>query len=220
MSHNLYQFFIFDFDGTLVNSKEDIVVAANYALKKVGLKSLPHEKIYKCVGSGVIEFIESALHFSNADLHLTQKTLQHFQDYYKDHCSVHTTWYEGAYELLKKLSSSHQLAILTNKPSSFTHQILEDIKSDIPFLEIIAGDDDFPKKPDPSSMHHLINKAGVDPSETLMIGDSQVDAETAKNAGVDCVLLSHGFEPQSELEKSPSLKILLNFKDLSEWLSY
>lgn len=186
---------IFDLDGTLVDSKLDIANGVNHTLKTLGLPSISNEEIYRYVGHGVRDLIADAVgpHQEKRD-----EALKIFMDYYQAHLTDHTRLFPGMQEVLKHFSGKKK-AVLTNKPQLLTELLLQQLGIASCFDIVIGGETNFPKKPDPASTLHILKTCGVAPHQTLIIGDSAVDIETGKKAGIRTCGVTYGFRPQKEL---------------------
>lgn len=193
---------VFDLDGTLVNSLNDLADAANYALKKNGFSTYHVEKYRYFVGDGVPMLIKRILG-DNDSPELESILLSDFNKYYNGHYANHTAPYEGIKELLSELSKRSILcAVLSNKPDNFVKIIVGEIFSDFRFAQIQGKMDEFPKKPNPAALKSIMKKLNVNTDETLYIGDSNVDIFTGKNAGVKTCGVLWGFRTKEELEEA------------------
>lgn len=205
---------IFDLDGTLIDSKEDIVTSTNATLKAMGGKALPTELVAAHVGHGVRDLVQASLKSAGiaAD---ENETLAFFSKHYFEHCLDSTRLFPGVLELLKNLNSRGiKLAVFTNKPQIYTDRILEGLNV-AGFFEVVLGSDNgYPNKPDPQGTRMILEKLGVAPSETLMVGDSDVDLKTAQNAGLDTALYLHGFSrPESILSLKNQTRLVFGHHD-------
>jgi phosphoglycolate phosphatase len=193
---------IFDLDGTLINSIYDIADATNNALAE--LKCPVHEVkcYYRFVGDGALDLIRRALPEKMRDNDTILKTRALFEKYYKENYLSKTKPYDGIPELLQKLRMSDiKLAVLSNKPHSFTEKIVKAFWQDT--FDIIQGNiPDIPKKPDPVAVHIIMQKLDIDKNDTLFIGDSDVDILTAKGAEIKSVGCLWGYRTKEELIKT------------------
>jgi 2-phosphoglycolate phosphatase len=213
-----YKLIIFDLDGTLIDSKKDIVMACNHTLDFFGYEKLSDEKIHSFVGLGLKEFIQDALKEVEGNLDQVDQAIDVFKAYYEKNCAVYTDWYTGVEKGLAQLNQKAKLAILTNKPITLTNAILEKLPYQNQFLKVIGSEDTFPRKPDPTSTHHIMDLIKASPNEVLFVGDSEVDAHTAKNANIDCVLFSYGFSDPDQLKTLPHKKCFDNFDSFLNWI--
>ena len=189
--------FIFDLDGTLIDSKEDIAASVNHTLTAVGLAAVPNEVIYQYVGHGVTPLIQKSIETVGADKFL--EAFQTFMSHYDEHCVDKTVLFPGMQKVLDHFAGKRKV-VVTNKPQGFSEKILKGLGIDSLFEEVLGGDTHFPKKPDPKVIHYLLEKFQADPSKTVIIGDSLVDIETGKNAGILTCGALYGFRPREEME--------------------
>ncbi|MBI2166714.1 MAG: HAD-IA family hydrolase [Candidatus Omnitrophica bacterium] len=204
---------IYDLDGTLIDSRLDIAYAVNWTLKELGRGPLPVEQVSSFVGNGVKNLMQQALKASSpSSLPPLERSIKLFRRRYGEHLLDQTRLYPSVKKVLEFFKDLNQ-AVVTNKPEDFTREILRGLGIDSYFGRVIGGDQGFPKKPAPEPVLELLGHFEVRPEETLLIGDSQTDVETARNAGVKTVAVTYGFGKRSELE-SAQPDILLN--DLEE----
>jgi len=210
---------VFDLDGTLIDSAQDLCNSVNEALVHVGLKRLRNQAIAAFVGNGAPMLMRRSLAASrnipveqvNEDEHAA--AYEFFLTYYREHKLDFTYAYTGVLEALKALRDLHDLpdgpsrvmAVLTNKPVRPARGICEGLGMAGYFLHIYGGDSFPRKKPDPLGLRSLMEETGALPEETVMIGDSRVDVETARNAGVWSIGCVFGFGPQNLMETPPDV---------------
>jgi phosphoglycolate phosphatase len=181
---------IFDLDGTLVDSRRDIANSVNELLEQLGRPHLPAERIYGFIGNGVRRLLERSL--GNDHIPYVDHALEIFLPIYRRRLLETTRPYPGVVEALEELRRSRTLAVLTNKPKRESVALLEglDLAS---YFQFIHGGDSFPvRKPNPMGVQSLIASTGVGREDTLMVGDSQVDHETARNAHIPICMVSYG----------------------------
>ncbi len=188
---------VYDLDGTLVDTRQDIIDGVNAMLIKMGKEKLPDKEIESYVGSGLRSLMSRAL--KEEDDKKVQKAGKFFMKYYGKNMLENSILYPGALETLKYFKDRKQ-AVLTNKPSPFAEDMLQGLKVSHYFVKVIAGGPGKRHKPDPFTFTEMMHETGVSREETLFIGDSAVDWETGKNAGVKTILMSHGFSSANELE--------------------
>jgi len=183
--------FIFDLDGTLIDSKTDLVHSVNSMLREIGRKELPTETIAGYVGHGAPQLIASTLgpDSSKAD---RKAALSIFLDHYGKHNLDATRPYPGVEEGLAALADC-PMAVLTNKPLKMTLQILEGLGLAKYFSAMYGGDSFDKKKPDPQGALSILKELWTQPRQAAMIGDSDVDIQTARNAGMLAVAVTYGF---------------------------
>ena len=182
---------LFDLDGTLIDSKQDLVLSVNATLRSLGREELPADLVASYVGSGAPALIQRALGGS-PDSEEFQRALQFFLAYYEQHKLDFTRAYPGVQEALQQLRDI-PMVVLTNKPVNISVRILEGL-SLAPFFQAVYGGNSFPtKKPDPLGANTILAQLSVAPQETVMVGDSEVDVQTARNAGMISVIVNFGF---------------------------
>ena len=184
---------VFDLDGTLIDSRKDLADAVNALLVELGRPLLTEAAVAGMVGEGARVLIDRALAATGADPALAPAALPRFLALYDERLLDHTVPYAEIPELLSDLHGRVRLAVLTNKPGAATVRILEGLKLARYFEEVIGGDAAFPRKPDPAALLHLMDRFGATPSETALVGDSPIDLDTARNAGVFACLARYGF---------------------------
>ncbi len=192
---------IFDLDGTLLNTIDDLGYACNYALEKTGYPTHRIEDYPRMVGNGINNLIRRAL----PELERTEKNIlrvrEHFVPYYDEHNCDHTRPYDGIPQLLESLKmQGHQLAVASNKYQAATEKIVNHFFPDI--FDVILGErEGIERKPNPQIVYDIIKsqKAKVERPKVLYIGDSLVDKETAMNAKVPFVACSWGFVSREAL---------------------
>jgi phosphoglycolate phosphatase len=199
---------VFDLDGTLIDSAQDLCNSVNAALFHVGRAPLPDPAIAGFVGNGAPLLVRRSLAAADhigvdqVDADLQARTYAFFLDYYRAHKLDFTYAYEGVLDSLQALQELHNadagslartMAVLTNKPVRPARGICEGLGLHPYFLHIYGGDSLPVKKPDPLGLRTLMNEVGATPDETAMIGDSRVDVQTARNAGVWSIGCTFGF---------------------------
>src|ERR1700679_918513 len=204
---------VFDLDGTLIDSARDLANSVNAALEHQGRPALPDELIATYVGNGAGMLVGQALAAENNiapdEVHDEElaTAYSYFLEHYRSHNLDFTYAYEGVVEALKALSGRFEMAVLTNKPVRPAQRICEGLGM-AQFFRVIYGGDSFPlKKPDPMGLNAIIAETGVRADETLMIGDSKVDVQTARNGGDWSMGCQFGFGPQNLHEEMPDILV-------------
>ena len=182
---------VFDLDGTLIDSKQDLVLAVNATLHSLGREELPADLVASYVGSGAPVLIQRALGGS-AESEEFQRALQFFLAYYEQHKLDFTRAYPGVREALELLRGI-PMVVLTNKPVNISMRILEGLGLESFFLGIYGGNSFATKKPDPLGANTILAQLNVAPREAVMVGDSEVDVQTARNAGMVSAIVNFGF---------------------------
>lgn len=196
---------IFDLDGTLIDSELDLAASVNAMLRHFGRKELPMEVIATYIGDGAPMLIRRALG-DPSDQEFLQSALNFFLLYYRDHKLDHTYVYDGIGRVLREIADhdgrQRKLAVLTNKPVRASRDILAGLGIGSSFMQVYGGNSFATKKPDPFGANTLMREAESDADQTVMVGDSEVDILTARNAGMWSVGVTYGFAPMS-LQRVP-----------------
>jgi phosphoglycolate phosphatase len=199
---------VFDLDGTLIDSAQDLCNSVNATLAHFARPPLPDETIAGFIGNGALMLVRRAFDSTkgaHVDEELLAEAYPFFLDYYREHKLDYTYAYEGVLEALAALRTVHDqpgappraMAVLTNKPVRPSQAICEALGLSPYFLRIYGGNSFATKKPDPEGLLALMKEAGALPGETVMIGDSQVDVQTARNAGTWSIGCTFGLAPGS-----------------------
>lgn len=199
---------IFDLDGTLVDSKQDLIDSVNATRGYMNLAPLPGELVAKYVGRGALALIRSALGETAPESDV-EKAHRFFIDYYGAHMLDKTVLYDGVREAIDRMKSQgHTLAVLTNKPVRFSERMMEKLGLGGHFIRIYGGNSFEPKKkPDPIGILSLLEETGISKAKTIMVGDSSVDIRTARNAGVRACGCLWGFQPETFVAEPPDFTI-------------
>jgi len=188
---------IFDLDGTLVDSEKDIVCAVNAMRAQMGFAPMDHETVRGYVGHGAPVLVRRVLGQAATDAEAAEG-LRLFQAYYKAHPYDFTRPYPGVMDTLLALDAQGiPMAVLTNKPAGISESILDGLTMLRFFFRVIGGDSLAQKKPDPVGVRELMAACGAKSERTLMVGDSAVDMQTARNAGIRVVGVTYGFQPEA-----------------------
>lgn len=209
----MYKYIIFDLDGTLLNTLEDLADAGNYALNAFGFPVHDTESYKYFVGNGIPVLIKRICPEGTDDTVL-KKVHDIFSEYYGAHCLDKTRPYEGISEMLRELKKHGiKTGIVTNKDHSFSVKLAGDFFGGS--IDAVRGrEDGYPKKPDPYSVNYVIDHFGADKKDVLYVGDSNVDMETAINAEVDSCGVLWGFRTKKELTESGAVYIAANPNEL------
>ena len=207
---------IFDLDGTLIDTIEDLGTAVNHAL---GLRGLPQHSIAQyrdMVGHGIRQLVINALGPAAGDP-LTDEVLSDFVDYYVAHIDVHTRPYPGMQQLLADLQKKGiRLSVASNKFQQGTEKLVREFFPDIHFVAVLGNSPELPLKPDAAVVQLIMEKAGVSREETVFVGDSATDMKTAANGGVRSIGVSWGFRPRTDLQESGAMDIADSAEELFE----
>ena len=193
---------IFDLDGTLLDTIGDLAEACNYMLSLRELGSHTREEYAKMVGNGILNLVKRALPEELRTDEYVMAARADFLDFYTANIDRHTRPYDGIYEVLRTLQEEGwSLAVASNKFDEGTQKLVRSIFPDIHFSAIYGNKEGFPLKPDAALLDLIMKECDADVATTWMIGDSGVDIQTAKNAGVRSIGCSGGFRPRTELEE-------------------
>jgi len=198
---------IFDLDGTLIDSSRDLANSVNATRAHLHLTPLENETVYSYVGNGAPVLIRRALGPDYTDDEV-QDALLYFLGYYRDHMLDHTVLYPGVREILDRLrEAAVRMAVLTNKPVRFSQAIIDGLGLHDHFRRVYGGNSFDQKKPHPVGIETLMTECGAARDETLMVGDSSVDVQTARNAQVKVCGVTWGFQPETFAECPPDFLI-------------
>jgi phosphoglycolate phosphatase len=207
---------VFDLDGTLIDSKLDLVLAVNAMMKEMGRAELDHETIASYVGNGAPVLIQRALGHQAPEGDCA-KALDYFLRYYREHMMDNTVAYPGVKEGLAALQK-FPMAILTNKPVRISRIIAEALGI-AKFFRCIYGGNSFErKKPDPLGLQTVLRELDSVPGDAIMVGDSAVDIQTARNAATLACGVSYGFSTEGFVEFPPDV-VVDSLEELPELLA-
>lgn len=208
---------IFDLDGTLLNSLDDLVDSVNYTLNKYNLPVHSTENIKAFLGNGMEKLIELSIPKGKKNKYFS-KILQDFKDYYKDHSSIKTAPYPNITQLLSNLKSEgYKLAIVSNK-GDFAVKILNE-KFFNGLIDVAIGEtENIRRKPYPDMVNEALKYLNEDSSKAYYVGDSEVDIATGFEANIPCISVSWGFRSKKELMKAGAKFTIDNVSDLEEYI--
>lgn len=210
---------VFDLDGTLIDSRLDLIHSVNAMLRHIGRPELDGDVIASYVGDGAPALVKRALGDTD-DEALQLTALEYFLSYYRLHKLDHTTVYAGIPEALTALAqpangTSRTMAVLSNKPVNPSRAIVQALGLGHFFVSVYGGNSFSTKKPDPLGLRTILQETGVAAEEGLMIGDSSIDILTGRNAGLRTCGVTYGFAPQS-LEDVPPDVLIENPQELGD----
>jgi len=208
---------IFDLDGTLIDSRLDLANAVNATRRHMGMGPLDNERVYTYVGNGAPVLIRRAMgdQASQAEV---DRALEFFMEYYRRHELDHTTLYPGVKDALDRLrAAGKHMAVLTNKPVRMSRSIVEGLGVGDRFFQVYGGNSFEFKKPHPIGVEALMTETGAGRDQTMMVGDSSVDVQTARNAGIFCCGVTYGFQPETLADPPPDL-LVDRMEELAEWV--
>jgi phosphoglycolate phosphatase len=206
------QLLIFDLDGTLIDSRLDLVHSVNATLRHMGRPELPEDVIASYVGDGAPTLIRRALGDDADNEALVRSGLEYFLAYYREHKLDHTTVYRGIPDVLAAIQNGanglpRKMAVLSNKPVNPSRAIVEALGL-AGFFTHVYGGNSFPtKKPEPEGAQTILRETGARPEETLIIGDSAVDIVTGRNAGLWTCGVTYGFAPHTLADVQPDVVV-------------
>lgn len=202
-----YKLAIFDMDGTILNTLDDLADALNYALKKNDYPERTLNEVRQFVGNGIRKLIERGVPISTDISHI-DRVHEDFTEFYKVHCTDKTKAYDGVHELLIELRKNGvKTAVVSNKADYAVQELCRRYFDGL--FDAAAGEQpSIRKKPFPDSVITVMQKLGVNCADTVYIGDSDVDIETARNAGTDCISVDWGFRDDDVLRKNGAAVIV------------
>jgi phosphoglycolate phosphatase len=185
---------IFDLDGTLLDTIDDLKEAVNHAMSLRGFPTFTRNEVMAMVGHGARNLMRQALPVGHKDDDMVDAAYNDFKAYYITHIDIHTKPFPGIQRLLAKL---HQegvlLAVASNKFQEGTEHLIKEFFPEIPFVAVLGGRPGFPLKPDPEIVTEVLRKAGVNKEDAIIIGDSDTDMETAANGGIMGIAVNWGY---------------------------
>ena len=218
---HLVRLLVFDLDGTLIDSRLDLIHSVNAMLLHIGRPELDGDMIASYVGDGAPALVRRALGDTD-DEALLRAALEYFLGYYRLHKLDHTAVYAGIPEVLARLANSsngvrRQMAVLSNKPANSSRAIVRALGVGDFFVRVYGGNSFTTKKPDPLGVQTILRETGVAAAEALIIGDSSIDVLTGRNAGLWTCGVTYGFAPHT-LEEVPPDVLIESPRELGELL--
>lgn len=215
----MYKAVIFDLDGTLLNTLDDLADSTNFALEKNGFPTRTIDEVRRFVGNGNIKLIHRALPDTASEAQF-QKTYSDFTEHYKINMANKTKPYDGINDLLKNLyENGVKLAIVTNKIDFAAQELCGGLFGD--YVKTVIGSDGVrPNKPAPDGLYLALEKLGVEKKDAVFIGDSEVDIATAKNAEMDCIGVLWGFRDEKQLREIGVKRTAKNAAELQSMLLF
>jgi phosphoglycolate phosphatase len=204
---------VFDLDGTLVDSVDDLHASVNHALAAVGLPPRSRDEVRGFVGEGARVLLARAV-APRGDL--LEPALAAWRPHYAAHCLDRTVAYPGIPALLA--GAGRVLAVLTNKPGAMARRILDGLGL-LPRFAAVVGGDEAPRKPDPAGLLGIMARAGATPAETVFVGDSRHDVETARAAGVELVAVTWGLTSRADLAAAGATRLVDRAEELGPWVA-
>ncbi len=215
---------IFDMDGTLLDSAPSLAFAINFMLQELNLKTFPQSVVTNWVGQGADILVKRALvgkkDFEKIDIpeDYFNKAKTIFLDFYGKNLNAKTTLYPNVIEVLTKLESKNYiLALATNKPIEFVGSMLKEFNIEHFFKIYLGGGSVSTKKPDPEILLTIVEKLKISAQDSVMVGDSSSDILAAKDANIDSIALTYGYNQGVDLKELKPNLILNNFKDINNY---
>ncbi len=205
---------IFDLDGTLIDSRLDLVHSVNAMLRHFERPELPDEVVASYVGDGAPMLVRRALG-DPEDERFFKAALEFFLSYYREHKLDHTVVYAGIPEALKQIQANgadqngaaRKMAVLSNKPVNPSRAIVDALGLGEFFVHVYGGNSFETKKPDPLGVRTLLEETGTAPGQAMIVGDSAIDVLTGKNAGITTCGVTYGFAPHTLCEVPPDVVV-------------
>lgn len=211
-----YEMILFDMDGTILDTLEDLADSINYALRTNGFKEHTIQEVRSYVGNGLKMLAQRALP-EGVSKEIINKVYNEQGLYYKNHCMDKTKPYEGVVSLLRQLKKQgNRLVVVSNKADYAVKFLCSKYFENI-FDLCIGEREGFRKKPYPDSVFEVLKAYHLNKDQVLYVGDSEVDIQTAENAGIDCVLVSWGFRDEEVLRKYGANTIVHSVEELLEY---
>ena len=212
-----YKLILFDLDGTLLDTLDDLSEAVNYALGLRGLPGHTREEYMKMVGHGIRNLVKQALPEDKQENDaLIDSALADFKAYYTAHINVYTRPYPGMQRVVEMLHKEGvQMAVASNKFQEGAEYLIRKFFPGIPFVAVLGNRPGFPLKPDPEIVGEVLRRAGVRPEDAVLVGDSPTDMNTAANGGIAAIAVTWGYRPMKDfpgvtvVESAEELLLLL-----------
>lgn len=210
----MYKLCVFDLDGTIVYTIEDIAASLNRALEKNGFPKLSEREVQAIVGHSTAYMCQNALPDDARETCWKQLHRDFQEDYYR-HCCDHSHPYEGVLRTLSRLKKAGvRLAVVSNKPHKDTTRVIETLFLRDTFCMVLGMMEKYRKKPDPEPLEFVLNYLGVEKKDAIYVGDSDVDVEFARNTGLDCVSCTWGYRSRKQLLEAGATCLIDDFEEL------
>ena len=212
-----YQLAIFDLDGTLLNTLEDLADSTNYVLSLHGYPVRTLEEVRRFVGNGIRRLIEQAVP-EGVGTEIVDTLFEEFMPHYQEHCADKTRPYDGVIALLQSLKQQGiRLAVVSNKADDAVKELCDNYFPNL--LEVSAGERvGIRRKPAPDTVNEVLKLLQIERERAVYIGDSEVDVATARNAEIDCVAVDWGFRDKDCLQKAGAKVIVSTTKQVEEYI--
>ena len=211
-----YEIVIFDLDGTLLNTIGDLAASVDYVMRSRNLPEHTDAEYRQMVGGGIKRLVERALPAElAADEAYVEECVAQFRRYYVDNIDRYTVPYEGMCDLLHRLRKEGvAVAVASNKFQHGTDRLVTKFFGDVDFVAVEGNREGAPLKPDPQIVNNILQKAGLDHSSAIMIGDSGIDIRTAAAAGIDAIGVAWGFRFAEELYEAGAERVVTTAAEL------
>ncbi len=215
-----YETFIFDLDGTLLDTLADLASAVNYALEKNGYPLRSVDEVREFIGNGVVKLMERAIGLPKEDAENFERAFSDFKRYYGENCMVQTKLYDGIEQVLTALKDKGKKCAIVSNKADFAVKLLNEAY----FKELVSvaiGENEaagIKKKPSPDSVLIALKELGVGKENAVYVGDSEVDIQTAKNAGLPCLSVAWGMKTRAFLERHGAETVLDDPLQLLEYV--
>lgn len=207
---------IFDLDGTLLDTIDDLKEAVNHAMGLRGFPTFTRDEIMAMVGHGARNLMRQVLPDGHKDDDMVDAAYNDFKAYYTDHIDMHTRPFPGIQDLMATLHHEGvMLAVASNKFQEGTEHLIKEFFPDIHFVAILGNRPGFPYKPSPEIVEEVLNKSDVKREEAVMVGDSDTDMETAANGGIKSIVVSWGYRNMNGV---PGLKVANSAEELQKMI--
>lgn len=208
-----YKLAIFDMDGTILNTLDDLAISLNYALRNVGFPERTISEVKSFVGNGIHRLIELGVP-ADTSVAETEKVYQLFIEHYTVHCTDNTRPYDGIQKALKEIKDAGILtAVVSNKADYAVQDLCLEFFDGL-FDYAIGEKEDLRKKPSPDAVYEVLTNLNIEKSDAVYIGDSEVDIQTAQNSGLDCITVAWGFREIDSLLASGATTIISDPNEL------
>ena len=212
-----YQAVLYDMDGTVLDTLEDLYRAANAAMREFGLPAVPRERVRSILGNGASYLIHACVP-AGTEEELTRRVLNWYVPYYQAHCRITTQPYPGMLPLMERLKARGiRQALISNKGDGAVQELAREFFPGL--LETAVGESAaVRRKPNPDAVLAALNEMGVEKKDAVYVGDTEVDIETARNAGLACAVVGWGFRTEEELHAAGAGRIFHTADELCRWL--
>jgi phosphoglycolate phosphatase len=204
---------VYDLDGTLIDSAADLAISVNAALRAAGRPPRPAAEVIRAIGDGLEKLLERS--FETDDPRVITEAIAAFRTHYRAHCLDHTRLYPGVLETLDHFREKRQ-AVVSNKPESFTRQIIGGLGLGTQIRVVVGGDSAAALKPDPAPVRAALEQLAVEPGRAVMVGDGITDIEAGRRAGLRTCAVTYGLGDPKVLAGAGPDHLLARFDELRD----